>query len=49
MIEVFFFFFRFFFVGSGGGGGGGVICSPYRRYENIISDVVHPSGCPFKF
>ena len=43
MIEVFFFFFfRFFFVG-GGGGGAVVICSSYRRYENIISDVVHPS------
>ena len=26
-----------------------VICSPYRRYENIISDVVRPSGCPFIF
>ena len=26
-----------------------VICSPYRRYENTISDVVRPSGCPFIF
>ena len=37
----------FFFVGGGGGGGGGGgavdICSPYRRYENIISDGVRPS------
>ena len=57
LIEVFFvfffsfFFFSFFFFvgGGGGGGGGGVICSPYRRYENIISDVVRPSGCPFIF
>ena len=53
LIEVFFFFvffFSFFFVGGGGGGGGAVvICSPYRRYENIISDVVRPSGCPFIF
>ena len=53
LIEVFFFrFFFFFFFGGGGGGGGGgavVICSPYRRYENIISDVVRLSGCPFIF
>ena len=57
LIEVFFSFrfyfflfliFRFFF-GGGGGGGAVVICSPYRRYENIISDVVRPSGCPFIF
>ena len=41
-------FFRFFF-GGGGGGGAVVICSPYRKYENIISDVVRPSGCPFIF
>ena len=43
----FFFFVFFFFVGGGGRGGAVVICSPYRRYENIISDVVRPSGCPF--
>ena len=58
LIELFFFSFFFFFFlvwrgGGGGGGGGGavVICSPYpyRRYENIISDVVRPSGCPFIF
>ena len=30
-------------AGVGGGGGGAVvICSPYRRYENIISDVAGP-------
>ena len=48
----FLFCFRFFFFLVGGGGGGAVvICSPYpyRRYENIISDVVRPSGCPFSF
>ena len=32
-----------------GGGGAVVICSPYRRFENIISDVVRSSGCPFIF
>ena len=50
-------FLLFFFWGGGGGvrffllvgGGAVVICSPYRRYENIISDVVRPSGCPFIF
>ena len=43
LIEVYFFsflfsFLFFFFGGSGGGGGGGavVICSPYRRCENIM-------------
>ena len=48
LIEVFFSFF-FFLFGGGGGGGAVVICSPYRRCENIISDVVRPSGCPFIF
>ena len=55
LIEVFYlfffvFFFLFFLVG-GGGGGAMVLCSPYpyRRYENIISDVVRLSGCPFIF
>ena len=47
LIEVF--FFRFFFLVGVGGGGAVVICSPFRRYENIISDVVRPSGCPFIF
>ena len=40
LIEGFFCFFSFlFFFGGGGGGGGGgavVICSPYRRCENIM-------------
>ena len=51
LIEVFFFFIFFFFLvgGLGVGGGAVVICSPYRRYENIISDVVRPSGGPFIF
>ena len=49
LIEVFFFFFFFVFGGGGGGGGAVVICSPYRRCENIISDVVRPSGCPLNF
>ena len=51
LIEVFFsfFFFLVVVVVVGGGGGAVVICSPYRRYENIISDVVRPSGCPFIF
>ena len=46
LIEVFFFLF---FFGGRWGVGAVVICSPYRRYENIISDVVRPSDCPFIF